>query len=115
MSFSQSVKELKEGYHKDMPVCNNQNDFNIAFRKAIQYDMKKTNEKHRWLMLIGALGWLACLVISLMKVSKMPPGPEKVEHATFAILFPPAYLIATWIGGRNERHGSRMFACGESM
>jgi hypothetical protein len=91
-------KNVQERYDPSKPVCDNQDDFNIAFRKAIK-DAEEVNLKEGkpWIVMFSIF-WLIFLVWGIMLAMKVPQGPERVEHLVFAMAFGPVYVIANYLG-----------------
>jgi hypothetical protein len=91
-------KHRKENYDPNQPVCNNQADFNQAFRKALRYNVKEEMKKDKAWMAVYIVIWLIFFVWAIMLALKVPVGPERTEHLLFAIVVPPAYVLAHYIG-----------------
>lgn len=93
---------MMENYDPNKPVCDNQDDFNMAFRKAVKYTNKKNmKEAQPWLIVYAVL-WLIFLFWGVMLAMKIPSGPERVEHIVFAIVFGPAYVLAYYLSAMGK-------------
>jgi hypothetical protein len=93
----------QEHYDPDQNVCTNQDDFNVAFRKAIDYNNRKNNRKiQAWLYVYGVI-WLIFFIWAIVLAMQMPVGVERVEHLVFAMVFSPIYVIAYYLGGGNGK------------
>jgi SNF family Na+-dependent transporter len=87
-----------ENYDPNKPVCQNQDDFNQAWTHAIRYNEKeKVKEAGKWLYVSMVL-WFIFLIWAIVVAMRIPKGPERIEHILFALLFSPAYLIASYLG-----------------
>ena len=88
---------MKEEYNPDKPVCDNQNDFNVALRNAIKYNGKE-NMKNMggWIALYLVL-YLIFVLWAVFLAAKVPPGPQRTQHVLFALLFAPAYVLAYYL------------------
>lgn len=109
-------KVEKERYDPTKPVCGNQLDFNMAFKKAINYTNKENAKKARPWATVCAIIWLIFFFWALMLAMKIPAGPERVEHVLFALVFSPAYVLAHYLGalskGESASMGFARFGCG---
>lgn len=101
-----------EYYDPNKPVCDNQSDFNHAFRKALKHNNKENLKKARPWMYVYMVLWLIFLVWALMLAIQVPAGPERVEHLVFALVFGPAYVLAYYLGslGGLSQSGNMQFA-----
>lgn len=81
-------------------VCDNQADFNKAFREAVKNDMKKNKP---WIYVSTVL-LLIFLIWAVLLAMQVPKGSERVEHLLFAMLFSPVYVLAYYLGilGKNS-------------
>jgi len=87
-----------ENYDPSMPVCDNQDDFNRAFRNAVKYNMNKNEKKARPWMTIYAILYIVFLIWAFSIVCKnVLPGPDRVLHMLFALLFAPAYVLVHYL------------------
>lgn len=80
-----------------MSICDSQDDFNSAFRKAVKYTNKENMKKAEPWMAISGVVLMIFLIWALMLAMKLPPGPQKTEHLLFAILFSPIYVLAYYL------------------
>ncbi len=85
-------------YDPSKPVCDNQDDFNMAIRKAIRHNNKENIEKAKpWLYTYSVI-WMIFLIWSVVLVMKMAPNSDRVIHLVFAIVFSPAYVLSYYLG-----------------
>ena len=96
----------QENYDPNMPVCDNQDDFNTAFHKAVKYNNKKFMHKMKPWMYVYTVLWAIFIVWAIMLVVKMPPGPEKIVHMVFAIIFSPVYVLAYYLSSSSFVSGT---------
>ena len=105
----------REYYDPNKPVCENQDDFNRAFRKAIKYNNKENMKKARPWIYVYLVLWLIFMVWGILLAMKIAPGPERVEHLLFALVFGPAYVLAYYLGALpNDTYGSGSESLGSS-
>lgn len=81
-----------------MSVCDNQNDFNVAVKNALKYNVKETEKKMKpyiYVMLVLGVIFLVWAILLAMQVA---PGPGRVVHLVFAMMFSPMYVIAYYLG-----------------
>lgn len=102
----------KEYYDPNKPVCNNQDDFNQAFRKAIKYDNKETMKKAKPWAFVYMVLWFIFIVWALLLAMKVPAGPERIEHLVFAMVFGPAYVLAHYLGSMGNKSASSEMSFG---
>jgi hypothetical protein len=79
-----------------MSVCDNQDDFNKSFYKAIKYSNKKTNKKIMTPLLIYVIVHTLFLFWGVLLAFKQDPS-VRVVHITLAIIFSPAYVLAYYL------------------
>ena len=76
-----------------MRVCNNQLDFNKAFREAsVNYEEKKLSEK----VLSYSIIHIVFLIWGILLAFRSTPD-HRLIHITLAVVFGPAYVIAYYI------------------
>jgi bacteriorhodopsin len=84
-------------------VCDNQDDFNIAFQKAVKQDAKDRMKNNKpWIFAYTSL-WLVFFVWALLLAMRVQPGPSKVVHLVFALVFSPIYVISYYFGMLSEK------------
>jgi len=93
---------LREGYDPNSNVCTNQDDFNEAFRKALKYNDKENMKKAKPWVYVYVVLWVIFFIWAIMLAMQVPPGPERIEHLIFAIVFSPAYVLAYYLGIINK-------------
>lgn len=74
-------------------VCDNQADFNVAFKKGLDYSLRDNRS-----MTITVIFYLISMVFALMLAARVQPGPNRTLHMTLAMLAPPLYIIAYYAG-----------------
>ena len=93
-----------ENYDPSQPVCDNQDDFNHAFRKALEYNNKENYKKNKPWMYVSLVLWIIFFIWAIMLAMKMPQGPERVVHLVFAMVFSPLYVISYYLGAMNVEY-----------
>lgn len=89
-------------------VCNTQDDFNVAFKKALKQNNKDAMEKAKpWLYVYMTL-WMIFFVWALVLAMQVAPGPNRLVHLVFAMVFSPVYVIAYYLGALSENKGVSM-------
>ena len=84
-------------------VCESQQLFNRAFRKAIEYNRKKDAE-NSWNMVLFFI-WFIFALIGLYLAHKItPPGHNRVLHVILAVITSPLYAVAAAFDGSNENY-----------
>lgn len=102
------VKNTRENYDPNAPVCNTQNDFNQAFSSAIDYtNQQQAKSGFGWNVAYIIL-WLICMVWGVLIAMQIPSGPERVEHVLFAIVAGPAYILAHYVAKFGKSGTARM-------
>lgn len=87
-----------ELYDPNQPVCNSQDDFNIALRKGLKYNFQQTEKKLKPYMYVSFAIMFIFIVWALLLAMKVSPGPDRVAHLVFAIVFSPIYVIGYYLG-----------------
>jgi hypothetical protein len=96
-------------------VCDNQADFNVAFRKALEANAKHQVKKlGNWIYLYVAI-WAIFFVWAIILAMKMGQGPMRVLHLVLAILFSPVYVVSYYLCMLGGGKGARMGMCGGNM
>ena len=88
----------QENYDPNKPVCDNQDDFNHAFRKAIKYNNQENMNKAKPWVYVYLVLWMIFFVWAVLLAMQVAPGPERVEHIVFAMVFSPVYVLAYYLG-----------------
>lgn len=86
-------------------VCNTQDDFNVAFDKALKKNNKDAMKKAQpWIYVYMTL-WMIFLVWAILLAMQIHPGPNRIVHLVFAMAFSPVYVIAYYLGvlGENKK------------
>jgi len=79
-----------------MSLCDNQNDFNNAFYKALKHSRKKDNKKMASGATIYMLIHLIFLFWGIMLALKQPKD-QQIVHLTLAMVFSPVYVLAYYL------------------
>lgn len=85
-----------------MNVCKNQDDFNVAFRKALKQNNKDAEKKAKPWMYVYAIVWLIFFVWALLLAMQVAPGPARIVHLVFAMIFSPVYVLAYYLGALGQ-------------
>lgn len=118
--FGSKRVHFAERYDPNSPVCQNQDDFNVALKNAIKYNSDQNMKKAKPWLIVYAVLWAIFLVWGIMLAMQITSPVERVEHLLFAIIFSPAYVLAYYLGALSKpssgvamgmRHG-RMGMCG---
>lgn len=105
---------IEEKYDPSKPVCDNQDDFNQAVRKALKNNYKEEMKKVRPWIFVYMVLWLIFFVWAVLLAMQIPAGPERVEHLVFAMVFSPIYVLAYYLGalGNGDKSSVVMGMCG---
>jgi hypothetical protein len=80
-------------------ICESQDNFNDAFRKAVKY-VDKRNQPDRTMHTFAALIYLVFLIWAIVLVCKMQiDKTQKTIHLVLALAFPPLYVISYYVNG----------------
>lgn len=91
--------------HNNTSVCANQDDFNVAFRKAIKHNNKENIKKAKpWIYVYLTL-WTIFFVWAILLAMQVPTGPQRVQHLVFAIVFGPVYVLSYYLGAQQQMSG----------
>jgi hypothetical protein len=88
---------IKEGYDPSKPVCDTQDDFNIAIDKAIKYTQNKEIQKAKPWMYVYSILFITFFFWAIILAMRLPNSPNKIIHLVFAIVFSPIYVISYYI------------------
>ena len=89
-------------------VCDTQDDFNVAFRKALKEENKDAMKKARpWVYVYMTL-WLVFFVWALLLAMQVESGPTRIFHLVLAMVFSPVYVLAYYLGALGENQGAVM-------
>lgn len=78
-------------------VCDNQDDFNVAFNKALKENVKKVEKDAQPWMAVYVIVWVIFFIWAIALGMKVSPGPQRVSHLVFAMVFSPIYVIAHYL------------------
>lgn len=84
----------REKYDPNKPVCNNQKDFNIALRHAINAENSRGDKASLFLYVVILF---IMIVWAISIAMKMPPSSDRIMHLVFAMLFSPIYIISYYL------------------
>ena len=79
-----------------MSLCNNQDDFNDAFYKALKHSRKKDNKKMASGVGVYMLIHLIFLFWAIILALKQPKD-QQIVHLTLAMVFSPVYVLAYYL------------------
>lgn len=109
---------MRERYDPNKPVCENQDDFNEAVRKAIKYNNKESMKKAQPWLYVYVVLWMIFLVWGVILAMQIPAGQTRLIHLVFAIVFSPVYVLSYYLGMFMQKPMSVMgfrsagFGCG---
>jgi len=86
-----------DAYDEKKNVCNNQANYNIALRKAIDYNDNKNVKEAIPLMKIYIILWAITFTWAILIALKVSEPEHRVIHVTLAAVFSPAYLIGHYL------------------
>ncbi len=94
------------GANKMSSVCDNQDDFNKAFRKAIKYNNKQNwKDGKPWAYVYLGL-WLVFFIWAILLAMQVQDPRGRVIHLVFAIVASPVYVLAFYLGALSVPKGS---------
>lgn len=104
-----------ENYNPDTPVCDNQDDFNIAFQKANRYNIQQQMKKDKPYSYVYFV--LLCIFIlwAILIVMKSPSSSvsNRIVQLVFAIVFSPFYVVSYYLSMLSDKNNSvSMGMCG---
>lgn len=79
-----------------MSLCDNQDDFNDAFYKALKQSRKKDNKKMASGVGVYMLMHLMFLFWAIILALKQPKD-QQIVHLTLAMVFSPVYVLAYYL------------------
>lgn len=92
-----------------MSVCANQDEFNKAFREAVKHNNKENvKEMKNWLwvyLMLWLVFWVWAVILSL----QVPSKEERTLHLVIAMIAPPAYVLAHYLGRMNGKSRMKFF------
>lgn len=97
----------KENYDPNEPVCDNQQNFNIAFRKAIDYDIKQ-NMKSDWYTVAIILYFIFTVWALILAIKNAPRGPDRTLHLVFAMVASPAYVLSYYLNSLSNQNSEEL-------
>jgi hypothetical protein len=79
-------------------ITKNQDNFNDAVYKAIEYSMDKRYDKiDNTALGVYLVAHLIFLIWAIILVSRLPKGPDRLLHLILAVLFSPLYVLGYYI------------------
>lgn len=115
MSLHKNNKSCIEKYDPNQPVCDNQNDFNIAVQKAVQYDKQQMMKKDKpYAYVYFAL--LCIFIFWAIMIAMKKSSSDRIVQLVFAIVFSPFYVVSHYLSLMNPSSGyagsAQMGMCG---
>jgi succinate-acetate transporter protein len=86
-----------EYYDPHKPVCDNQADFNYAFRHALKYNSEQNMKRAKPWIYVYLLLWMIFFVWAVLLAMKASTGPDRVIHLVLAVLFSPLYVLSHYL------------------
>ena len=79
-------------------ICDNQNNFNVAFSKALKYEREKNMPSPTAFVVtsVVAIAILIVLLIWALGLARKTKG-DKLLHTFFALVASPGYIISYYI------------------
>ena len=78
-------------------VCNDQDEFNNAFYKALKYTNKKNNKGMANALAVYSIIHLIFSVWGVTLAFRSQPPENRIVHITLALMFAPAYVLAYYL------------------
>jgi len=79
-------------------VCDSQDDFNVAFKKALKQNNKDAMKKAQPWIYVYTTIWMIFFVWALVLAMQISPGPNRLLHLVLAMVFSPVYVISYYLG-----------------
>jgi hypothetical protein len=89
-------------------VCNTQDTFNVAFDNALKQNNKDAVKKAKPWIYVYATLLMIFFIWALLLAMQVAPGPNKIVHLVFAMVFSPLYVIAYYLGAIDDNKGVMM-------
>jgi bacteriorhodopsin len=89
-------------------VCDNQDDFNVAFDKALKQNNKDAMKKARPWVYVYVTLFMIFFIWALVLAMQTSPGPHRIVHLVIAMVFSPIYVLAYYLGALGEGKGVMM-------
>jgi hypothetical protein len=84
-------------YDEKKNVCNNQANYNVALRKAIDYNDRKNMIQAIPFIKLYIILWAITFTWAILLALKVSEPEHRVIHVTLAAIFSPAYLIGHYL------------------
>lgn len=95
-------------------VCDNQDDFNKAFRNAIKYNQDQNWKKAKPGVYVYMALWLVFFIWAIILAMQVSDPRGRTIHLVFAIIFSPVYVLAHYLG-RSPKHSAEMGFTGSAI
>lgn len=99
-------------YDPNAPVCNNQDNFNVALQKGLQYVQDKNVRNNRGMIAVSVALWVIFIVWAVMLAMQVPDPNSRRVSLVFALIAGPAYVLAHYLGLSASDKGAGMSMCG---
>lgn len=86
-----------ERYDPSKNVCDTQDDFNIALKKAVKYTEKDMIEKAKPAIYVYLIIWTMLAFWGVILAMKIADKDTRVIHLVFALIAPPVYIISRYL------------------
>ena len=84
-------------FYTGTDVCDNQNDFNKAFDKALKQNNKDSRKKNKpWVSVLMVI-LLIFTVWAIVLAMQVERGEKRIMHFIFAFLFSPVYVFSYYL------------------
>lgn len=88
---------MSQEFYDGTNVCDTQNDFNVAFKKALKQNNKDAEKK--------ALPWISVLTVimviftvwAIILAMQVEKGSKRLVHFVLAFLFSPVYVFSYYL------------------
>ena len=78
-------------------VCSDQKKFDEAIKKASKY-VRKRERPGKMAMLMCTAIYLVLAVWAIIVALKVAPPDQQVKHLVMALVAPPVYIVAYYLG-----------------
>jgi len=78
-------------------VCSDQKKFDDAIKKGTKY-LRKQERPGKMAALMSAAIYLILAIWALVLALKVAPSDQQIKHVIMAILAPPVYIVAYYLG-----------------
>lgn len=95
-------------YYTGADVCDNQDDFNVAFNKAFKQNNKDAIKKAKPWICVYIIVWMIFFTWALVLAMQVAPGPNRLVHLVFAMVLSPLYVFAYYLGAMSSEKNASM-------